>query len=134
MDLGLVLALYNKRDRIERAVELLSPIWEVIRPSLPVNQAALPELLAIGKELVAIVWPDLQAKLASAAPLATFSVRDVQQALVKIGDGIAITGEYDEATKAAVKRFQLSKNMMVDGWAGPATITALIVAAAKKGL
>lgn len=131
MDLGFLIALYGKRDRLERAAELAQPILEVLKPSFPLIQAALPELLDIGKEVAAVVWPDLQAKLASSQPLATFGVRDVQQAIVKLGDGIKVTGEYDEPTKAAVKRYQLSKGMTVDGWAGPATITALMVDVAK---
>lgn len=46
--------------------------------------------------------------------------------------GLSVTGRYDDATKAAVARFQAAKGMTADGYAGKDTIVALIKAVFKS--
>src|SRR5262245_59644645 len=40
--------------------------------------------------------------------------------------GLAVDGDYGNATKAAVKKFQSEHGLAVDGWAGPQTVAAVL--------
>jgi N-acetylmuramoyl-L-alanine amidase len=53
-------------------------------------------------------------------------VRDLQQRLVAEGARFVTSGEYDEATDAAVRSFQERRGLRVDGICGPETWGALI--------
>lgn len=52
-------------------------------------------------------------------------VRQVQEALVKLGYKVDVDGIFGPATAKAVKQFQQDKNLTVDGIVGQATRTAL---------
>lgn len=52
-------------------------------------------------------------------------VRALQQALAKAGFDPGINGAYGAMTVEAVKTFQASKGLKIDGVAGPATLAAL---------
>jgi peptidoglycan hydrolase-like protein with peptidoglycan-binding domain len=62
------------------------------------------------------------------------SVEDIQSALNQLGANpqLNVTGDYDQATKAAVSAFQQSHNCDVDGWVGSQTISAIQVSLAQK--
>jgi peptidoglycan hydrolase-like protein with peptidoglycan-binding domain len=62
------------------------------------------------------------------------SVEDIQSALNQLGASpqLNLTGDYDQATKAAVTAFQQSHNCDVDGWVGPQTTSAIQAALARK--
>lgn len=61
-------------------------------------------------------------------------VKRLQEKLIIVGQNIKADGWYGNATDTAVKAFQKSEGLVVDGSAGPATIAALdrMVAAASK--
>jgi peptidoglycan hydrolase-like protein with peptidoglycan-binding domain len=75
----------------------------------------------------------IQASLAQKAAPDIMSVEDIQSALNKLGANpqLEVSGDYDQATKAAVASFQGSHNCDVDGWVGPQTTTAIKAALAK---
>ncbi|TRX75270.1 N-acetylmuramidase domain-containing protein [Pseudomonas mangiferae] len=52
-------------------------------------------------------------------------VRTLQAHLNRAGAGVAVTGEYDDATEAAVRSVQQRFGLVVDGDAGPKTLSAL---------
>lgn len=58
-------------------------------------------------------------------PLAGADVTALQQALVKAGIGVAVDGNFGEATESAVKRYQLEHGLTADGIVGQATRAAL---------
>ncbi len=59
-------------------------------------------------------------------------VTAAQYLLRAAGHSVTITGRYDAATKAAVKKYQRAKKLETDGEAGPITLTAL-AATVKPG-
>ncbi len=62
------------------------------------------------------------------------SVEDIQSALNQLGANpqLNVTGDYDQATKAAVTAFQQSHNCDVDGWVGSQTISAIQASLAQE--
>ena len=81
---------------------------------------------------------------ATAAPLVPpakdtpdiMSVEDIQSALNQLGTSpqLNVTGDYDQATKAAVSAFQQSHNCDVDGWVGSQTISAIQASLAQQAV
>lgn len=79
---------------------------------------------------------------AAAAPVAPaagvapeiMSVEDIQTALNQLGASpqVTVNGDYDQATKAAVAKFQQSHNCDVDGWVGAQTTAAIKASLAQK--
>jgi peptidoglycan hydrolase-like protein with peptidoglycan-binding domain len=69
----------------------------------------------------------IQASLAQKAAPDIMSVEDIQSALNQLGANpqLVVTGDYDQATKAAVSAFQQSHNCDVDGWVGQQTTDAI---------
>jgi peptidoglycan hydrolase-like protein with peptidoglycan-binding domain len=65
-------------------------------------------------------------------PSNTFPVRPLQQLLRARGHSIAVDGAFGPQTEAAVKSFQQSKGLTVDGIVGPQTWPKLVVQV-KKG-
>ncbi len=57
---------------------------------------------------------------------ANAKVTALQHLLTDAGYTVKITGKYDAATIAAVKKYQAAKKLQVDGEAGPLTISSLI--------
>lgn len=53
-------------------------------------------------------------------------VSALQYLLLQAGRTLKVTGTYDSTTVSSVKKYQSSKKLVVDGEAGPKTITALI--------
>ena len=99
---------------------------------------SLPQILGIGmrlfrrrNEVIALVrqMQQLIAEImgpADATPQHAFDVKWVQQSLNQLtGSKLAIDGDYGEATKDAVKRFQKQQKLEVDGWVGVLTLAAL---------
>lgn len=54
------------------------------------------------------------------------AVRDLQKALLAAGLTVDLDGDFDESTEQAVEAFQRSVGLVVDGIAGPKTLTALL--------
>ena len=62
----------------------------------------------------------------SGAPTHAFDVKWVQSSLNKLtGAKLDVDGEYGEATRAAVEKYQKSKKLEADGWVGILTLAAL---------
>ncbi|GHV32355.1 hypothetical protein FACS18949_02990 [Clostridia bacterium] len=55
-------------------------------------------------------------------------VKECQTALNKFGYKLAVDGSFGPATDAAVRAFQKSKSLAVDGWVGPKTWASLLSA------
>ncbi len=53
------------------------------------------------------------------------AVQNVQKALIACGFEVDVDGVYGPITEAAVRRFQKSRGLTIDGIAGPATLNAL---------
>jgi peptidoglycan hydrolase-like protein with peptidoglycan-binding domain len=77
----------------------------------------------VGSQTIAAI----QASLAQKAPPDIMTVEDIQSALNHLGANpqLNVTGDYDQATKAAVTAFQQSHNCDVDGWVGSQTTDAI---------
>ena len=60
------------------------------------------------------------------------SVKDLQHALSMAGFAVSPTGVFDEATRAALLKFQKSAGLAADGIAGPKTWAALRKAAKSE--
>lgn len=92
------------------------------------------ELLSIVKEATALfarikaLWPtladDLMPTPVQAQP--EYSIRWLQESLNKLGANIDVDGDYGDATKWAVKKFQQDNGLEVDGWAGVETQAAIV--------
>lgn len=109
--LHLAFAAFGKRDTILRLIQLAGPTIEEAKK-------AAPEFVPLAKELVAQLFPELQRQMAG-KDLGHFSVRWLQGALNKVlHESLLTDGDYGDATKAAVKRYQTMRGLTVDGWAG----------------
>lgn len=122
MDIGLVFKVFSNRDKIERLVELLSPVFDTLKP-------AIPEIMSLGAQLAAELFPDMVKQ----GPIATFDVAWLQTSLNKLGQKppLTVDGVMGQGTLDVVKVFQLKHNLTPDGWPGIETCSAILVELAK---
>ena len=116
---------------IFRAINLAPQIQEAIQSGTSTVKAVednagnlLPLLAQIGKQM----FPGIQDSLAAAAAASSMfdpsSVKWVQTALNVlhvVDPALDVDGEYGPLTTAAVKKFQQTNGLVVDGWAGDKT-------------
>ncbi len=106
----------------------------------PGSKVSKAKMIALANAQLAILNANPLAP--AAAPVAPpakdapniMSVEDIQSALNQLGANpqLDVTGDYDQATKAAVAAFQQSHNCAVDGWVGSQTISAIKASLAQK--
>lgn len=59
-------------------------------------------------------------------PVENYDVEWIQSTLNKVaGETLAVDGDYGEATRATVKRYQASRGLVADGWVGLRTMSVL---------
>ncbi len=105
------------RNTIEDRTVLHSPrrrAWMVL---LALAIIALPGLASAGEHH--------KGERASATSLAPEQVRTVQRALSSQGYAVALTGAWDQDTRAALMKFQRSRDLPTTGDLDPATTQAL---------
>lgn len=78
------------------------------------------------KELWGDVSKKVNARLADPEIQHADDIRWVQESLNALGEKLAVDGDEGPATKEAVKRFQKTHNLEVDGEAGILTCSAMI--------
>jgi N-acetylmuramoyl-L-alanine amidase len=61
------------------------------------------------------------------------AVRDLQERLLALGSAVAVDAQFGERTEAAVRAFQESRRLRVDGICGPQTWAALVEAGLHLG-
>jgi peptidoglycan hydrolase-like protein with peptidoglycan-binding domain len=106
-------------------------MWNRVDRFIGEAMALFPELRAlmakIAPELVA-ASPGLRT-VEIGRPLATapqYSVSWLQQGLNTVADGgLAVDGQLGPLTQTAIRHFQRTRGLVVDGWAGAATMAAL---------
>lgn len=125
--LPVIMQILNILPRIQEAIRTKVPILTIL-------QQYAPELIPIFSELAGSLFPKLaepQAVEAGALLLSPDIVRQVQNGLNKLkvtddsGSSLAEDGSYGPRTKQAVTKFQTSKGLKPDGWAGPETQAAI---------
>lgn len=123
MDISLVFKVFSNRDKIERLVELLSPVFDTLKP-------AIPEIMSIGSQLASDIFPDL---IKQGGPIATFDVAWLQTSLNKLGQKppLTVDGVIGQSTHDAVALFQQHHKLTIDSWASLETISAILVELAK---
>lgn len=103
--------------------------------SLVTSLPAIFALLAKGGQYAQVLGPALEilgGALAAATPKqqeasAPLDVKWLQLSLKTFGfDPGRIDGKYGEATRKAVAAYQKARKLQVDGWAGPATLAAIV--------
>jgi murein L,D-transpeptidase YcbB/YkuD len=112
--LPLILSTMNTVPQFEQAIHNGSPAMQ-----------AVGNLVQLGKQL----FPGIDDKFAAAAAASTMfdpvRVKWVQTALNVLGEALDVDGQYGPLTTQAVKQFQTSNQLEVDGWAGDLTHAAL---------
>lgn len=119
-----------------RHKEEITKIMELAAPTIREAQKAWPEIYPMAKAIAVDLFPELQAGLSGDATVAAFDVRWLKNSLNALGEKLIVNEDYDVATHAAVKRFQLSRGFTgtdIDGWAGVQTVLELGAALAEKG-
>jgi murein L,D-transpeptidase YcbB/YkuD len=120
--LPLILSAMNTSPQLQQAIRTGSP---AVR--------AIENLTQLGQRL----FPGIDVNLAAAAAASTMfdpvRVKWVQTALNVLGAAppLDVDGEYGHLTIEAVKQFQRSNGLEVDGWAGNLTHVALQAAIAR---
>lgn len=119
------------RDIRERCLTL----YRIMTPTVREAVKAWPEVQPIVTDLVNQVWPELAAQWGKTreSTLPQFSVRWLQENLNKLGASprVPVDGDMGPVTHRAIKAFQQKAGIDIDGWAGPATLTAMLKALAK---
>lgn len=124
MDAALLFKLYSNRAKVGRLLKLMTLAIEAIKPDIP-------EIIAVGSELAAELYPDFGRQSAATKPLASFDVKWLQTSLNALGQKIPVDADYGKATRDAVTAFQATHGLIPDGWAGVETCSAIIVALTK---
>jgi peptidoglycan hydrolase-like protein with peptidoglycan-binding domain len=92
-------------------------------------EPAFKEMSAIyaqAKTLLSEIAPGL-------IPVENYNVEWIQQTLnTKAGEHLVVDGQYGTATRAAVKRFQIARGLVADGWVGLKTMGALFQLSQEK--
>lgn len=92
-------------------------------------EPAFREMSAIyarGKALLSEIAPGL-------VPVENYNVEFIQSTLNKVsGEHLTVDGDYGDATRAAVKRFQAANGLVADGWVGLRTMGKLFTLSQGK--
>jgi Putative peptidoglycan binding domain/N-acetylmuramoyl-L-alanine amidase len=102
-------------------------------PGSKVSKSSMIQLVKAQLAQLSAQPPAPVAPAAAAGPgPGIMSVEDIQSALNGLGANppLVVSGDYDQATKAAVSAFQQTHDCDVDGWVGPQTATAIKTALA----
>ncbi len=122
------------------AINMAPQIQEAIRKGTPIEKAVeehagdlLPLLGQIGKQLFPAIKERFAAAAAASAMFDPTRVKWLQATLNTLGADppLDVDGQYGPRTIDAVQRFQKTNQLVVDGWAGDATGTALQLALSK---
>jgi murein L,D-transpeptidase YcbB/YkuD len=122
----LLIALLPVILRTMNDPEMAPQLQHAIRNGPPTVQA-IENLEQLGKQLFPTIDPKFAAAAAASTIFDPVRVRWVQTALNVLGakPTLDIDGEYGALTIEAVRRFQTSNGLEVDGWAGDLTHAAL---------
>jgi peptidoglycan hydrolase-like protein with peptidoglycan-binding domain len=115
--IGLALRIVSNRDKI-------AGLWDQITALVQEVRGNDPQLGNLFDQLIHPAKPAPQ----------TMDVKWLQESLNTLGYGpLTVDGDYGEATKAAVRKFQQAHSLEVDGWAGVSTQAAILEELSKKG-
>ena len=108
-------------------------LWDRIAPMIREASGMYPEVRELVNKIVPGLMVDEERSLPPLTGGATelggkqdFSVAWLQESLNTLDDaGLEVDGDYGEATKAAVTKYQETRDLEVDGWAGVGTLAKI---------
>ena len=133
--LPLAFKAMRHKDEIEEVMRLLGYVFKEAQPAIAEFKRVWPALKPKLESLAGTFFPDMQLSLADDG--VDLDVSWIQETLNKyFGEKLTVDGDYGEATREAIKRFQ-GKYMgpeKVDGWVGHKTMLAFFTEIVKQDM
>lgn len=104
------------RGEIEALITKLEPYWPMVEPIIAKVQNDWPHIAPLVSSLKQAFLPTEERR---------YDVTWLQQSLNKVGAHLFIDGQMGDATHAAIRWYQSTRHLTVDGWAGTVTCATL---------
>lgn len=110
----------------------IARLLQVLRPTIVEFRKVAPDVVVLSRSILGQIKPEAQI-LFDQEVKEKHDVYWLQKQLIALeGERLEVDGQYGEATKEAVKRYQQKWGLVVDGWAGVNTMAHIYARAYGK--